>query len=169
MNGDIVRTGVPTERSFTIVRRLAAPKELVYSAWTQPDQLSAWYANLPPREPVTVDLQVGGAWRLEMRENEDKSYVTGGVYRRIEAPDLLEFSLGAVGGWPDLDLDRLDDVPLVTITLAEMDGGTEMVVRVSLSDQLSDEQVQRWFAIGIRQGMTETVDRITQAPAIRRP
>ena len=117
-----MNTVTTTERGFTIVRRLAAPRELVFAAWTDPDHLLHWFANLPPREPVTVDLRVGGAWRLDMVENPDRAYVTGGIYREIDPPESLAFSWGAVGGWPDIDPDRLDDAPLVTVTLRTVPG-----------------------------------------------
>ena len=89
--------GTTTRRDLTIVRRLDAPRELVFQAWTDPVHLQ-WFANPthPPHELITVDLRVGGAWRLQMIENEDKAYVTGGIYREIVPPEKLVFTWGAV-------------------------------------------------------------------------
>lgn len=55
-------TVTETEREFTIVRRLEAPREVVFQAWTDPDHLH-WFANPghPPHHPTTVDLRVGGS------------------------------------------------------------------------------------------------------------
>lgn len=155
-------------RGFTVVRRFDAPRELVFRAWTDPDQLG-WFAGPgAPERPTTVDLRVGGAWRTHMRESDDPDdhgYVTGGVYREVVVPERLVFSFGAVGGWPDLDPADLDAVPLVTVTLTEVDGGTEMVCTFGFAPTLGAEEVARWFSLGVRDGWTQTVDRFVPACA----
>jgi uncharacterized protein YndB with AHSA1/START domain len=77
--------------------------------------------------------------------------------------EKLVFSWGATDGWPELDPDRLDDSPLVTVTLTEVDGRTEMTVRVELPAGLSEDRVREWLAIGIRDGWRQTVDRLAAA------
>lgn len=159
-----------TERDFTIVRHLDAPRELVFQAWTDPGHLR-WFANGDPTpdRPTTVDLRVGGAWRLHMVENEDRSYMTGGIYREIVPPEKLVFAWGAVDGWPRIDPARPDDTPLVTVTLNDVDGATEMVVHLGLADHLTAEEVQHWFSLGIVDGMSQTLDRIVEVlPATTR-
>jgi len=154
-------TPTATDRGFTITRRFAAPRAVVFRAWTDPAHLG-WFANpfFAAEHPTTVDLRVGGAWRLHMVENEAKAYMTGGVYREIVPPERLVFSWGAVDGWPTIDPDRLDDVPLVTVTLGDVDGGTEMVVRVELGAHLSDQDVHEWLATGMAEGWANTLDRL---------
>lgn len=153
--------GTTTRRDLTIVRRLEAPRELVFQAWTDPVHLQ-WFANPPhpPLEPITVDLRVGGAWRLQMIENEDKAYMTGGIYREIVPPEKLVFSWGAVGGWPEIDPNQLDDAPLVTVTLDDLGDATEMNFHVAFPDYLSDADVEAWFALGIVGGWNDTIDRL---------
>ncbi len=108
-----------------------------------------------------------------MIENEERQYPTGGIYREIDPPRRLAFSWGAVDGWPALDPDRLDEAPLVTITLNELpDGATEMVFEVSFADELDEAGIRRWLATGMVEGWTMTLDRLTDAtiagqPAIR--
>jgi uncharacterized protein YndB with AHSA1/START domain len=158
-----------SKRGFTIVRRLEAPPEVVFQAWTDPQHLR-WFENPghAPRHPTTVDLRVGGAWRLSMVENDTKSYTTGGIYREIVRPERLVFSWGAVGGWPDLDPDHLDEAPLITIRLEPAgENETEMTVHLGFADHLTEEEVQRWYAIGVKEGMTQTVDRIV--PYLKTP
>jgi uncharacterized protein YndB with AHSA1/START domain len=154
-------TPTKTERGFTIVRRLEAPRELVFRAWTEPEHL-VWFENPghPPHHPTTVDLRVGGAWRLHMVENPDKHYMTGGVYREIVPPEKLVFSWGASDGWPEIDADRPDDGPIVTITLNEVDGATEMVFHVGFADHVTEERIRAWFNTGMRHGWNDTVDRL---------
>ena len=51
---------------------------------TDPDRLH-WFAGIPasPARPSTVDLRVGGAWRVWLVEGDDeaRAYTTGGIYR----------------------------------------------------------------------------------------
>lgn len=154
-------TATGTERGITIVRRLEAPREVVFQAWTDPEHLQ-WFANPthPPRHPTTVDLRVGGEWRLHMVEHDDKSYTTGGIYREITPPEKLVFTWGAIGGWPDLDVDRLDDFPIVTVTLADRGAETEMTCHIGFADSVGEEEIRHWYALGIRDGFTQTIDRI---------
>lgn len=155
-------------RGFTIVRRYPAPRELVFRAWTDPDQLG-WFAGPgAPELPTTVDLRVGGQWRTHMRESDaadDRGYVTGGVYREIVPNARLVFAFGAVGGWPEIDLDDLDTVPQVDITFTEVDGTTEMVCHFGFADSVTAAEVARWFSLGVREGWTMTVDRLVPATA----
>ncbi|GAA2092667.1 SRPBCC domain-containing protein [Microlunatus panaciterrae] len=150
------------ERSFTITRRLDAPRELVFQAWTDPDQLAQWFAGEMPSQGIatTVDLRVGGCWRLHMIEDENRSYMTGGIYHEIVPPEKLVFSFGAIDGWPQLDPSNLDDAPLVTITLDEMNGATEMVLQVAFADRLTDDRVREWLATGMTEGWNITLDRL---------
>jgi uncharacterized protein YndB with AHSA1/START domain len=150
-----------TDRDFTLTWTLHAPREDVFRAWTDPDQLD-WYYNDQqpiPSEPIELDLRVGGAWRQKMVVDEETSYVTGGVYREIVPDEKLVFSWGATDGWPKLDPDRLDESPLVTVTLVQSGGTTVMTVRVQLPANLPDDGVPHWWPM-VRNGMRDTVDRL---------
>jgi uncharacterized protein YndB with AHSA1/START domain len=153
-------TTTTTDRGLTIVRRFDAPRELVFRAWTDPDHLH-WYAGPGPAgPPATVDLRVGGAWRFHMAESAQKQYITGGIYLEIEPPRRLVFAWGAVDGWPSIDPARPLDNPIVTITLADVDGGTEMVFQFDFPDHFTDAEVRRWFDLGVADGWTQTLARL---------
>ncbi|GAA1624541.1 SRPBCC family protein [Catellatospora bangladeshensis] len=163
-------THTGTLRTFTVVRRLEAPPETVYRAWTEPDQLTGWFANptAPPSTlPTTIDLRVGGQWRLHMIENEQKAYVTGGVFREIVPGRRLVFAWGAVDGWPALDPARLEDSPLVTLDFVADAGVTEMSLRVDFPEHFTDEDVKGWLDLGILHGWSFTLDRL--APYLAQP
>ncbi len=147
------------------MRRVAASRAAVFRAWTVPEEL-VWFENpgFPARVPTTVELRVGGQWRVHMVESETKEYVTGGVYREIVPDERLVFSHGAVGGWPDLDLDHLDDVPLVTIVLTDIDGGTQLALTVELADHLTEDEVRHWLGTGIAAGWEHTLARFDTSP-----
>jgi uncharacterized protein YndB with AHSA1/START domain len=153
------------DRSFTITRILDAPRALVFLAWTDPHHLGQWYYNDEqpiPTDPITVDLRVGGAWRVKVVIDEQNQYFTGGIYREIVPGEKLVFTWGAVGGWPAIDADHPEaDAPVATITFNEVGNHgeqTEMIFHMSLPEHLSEEQVRAWFATGYREGWTWGID-----------
>jgi uncharacterized protein YndB with AHSA1/START domain len=161
-----------TRPDFTLTWTLDAPRADVFRAWTDPDHLQWFYnpAQPIPTEPIELDLRVGGVWRQRMAvseniECENTEYVTGGVYREIVPDEKLVFAWGATDGWPELDPERLDKSPLVTVALSEVGGRTQMTLCVELPAGLSPEQVQEWFSAGIRDGWRDTVDRLAAGVA----
>ncbi len=156
-----------TRRDFTLTRTLDASPEDVFRAWTDPDHLD-WYYNDSqpmPSEPIELDLRIGGAWRQYMVIDQDTSFFTGGIYREIVPDEKLVFAWGATDGWPKLDPDRLDDSPRVTVTLSRVGGRTEMTVHVELPATLSEDGIQEWWSMGIRNGWSDTIDRLVAAHA----
>jgi len=151
-----------TQREFTLTWTLDASPSEVFRAWTDPEHLQ-WFYNdnhpVPP-EPIELDLRVGGAWRQRMVISEQTDYFTGGIYREIVSDEKLVFTWGAVGGWPELDAERLDDNPLVTVTLTPIGESTEMRVRVELPASLTEEGVREWLSTGMRDGWSQTIDRL---------
>ncbi len=150
-----------SERGFTLTRMLDAPRERVFQAWTDPWHLQWFYSDLvDPREPIEVDLRVGGVWRQKMIVDENTEYFTGGIYHEIVPPERVVFTWGATNGWPQIDPDHLEDGPVVTVTLNEVGEKTEMTFHLGFPDHLSEERVREWFARGIRQGWTDTLNRL---------
>ena len=158
-------------RGFTLLRTLAVPPDDVFRRWTEPGQLT-WFFNPSaslPTAPVEVDLRIGGAWRQLMVEDEFTKYVTGGIYREIAPVEKLVFSWGAVGGWPEIEMAKLDDVPLVTVILDETDAAeekgdaraaTDLYLSVALPDHLTEQQVHAWDDAGIEENWGKTLDRL---------
>lgn len=153
------------QRHLTLNWTLDAPRADVFRAWTDPDHLHWFYnpAQPIPDEPIELDLRVGGVWRQRMVISEKTNYVTGGVYREIVRDEKLVFNWGAAGGWPELDPERLEESPLVTVTLTEVGGQTEMSLRVDLPQSLAPDEVQEWWSTGFRDGWRDTVDRLAAA------
>ncbi len=83
----------PSKRSakpkLTIVRDFAAPRALVFAAWTQPQHLKQWSAPHGFKIPVSEgELKPGGEWRAVMVMPDGTKLPLGGVYRKI-VPDKL--------------------------------------------------------------------------------
>ena len=61
------------EQLITITHVFDAPREVVFRAWTDPDQVARWFGPTGfeiPRESVVIDLRVGGRFELRMSRGE---------------------------------------------------------------------------------------------------
>ena len=134
-------------------RAYAAPKSLVWRAWTDPEMLGKW---LCPKDfvvtNVEVDLKIGGKWRSGMRSPEGIDYSMGGVYKTLDAPNRLVFT----HAWED-DL-ASGHIPghesLIEIDLNEFEGMTRMTFRVTglTSEESRDGQKIGWSQAFENQG-----------------
>ena len=81
--------------TLTMTREFEAPRELVFKAFTDPDQLAAWFGPVgvdSPRGRIVVDPRVGGAWQLVMVWEEDgvaKEGPVDAVISVYDPPSLL--------------------------------------------------------------------------------
>jgi len=61
-------------RELVMTRVFNAPRELVYKAFVDPDQLAQWFGPVGysvPRDTIDVDARVGGHQRLTMVNDND--------------------------------------------------------------------------------------------------
>jgi len=78
-----------------IERSFDAPAEQVFEAWTSEEVLRRWLHGMPGWETPTadVDLRVGGAIRIVMRDPADGTEAGAtGEYRVVEPPHRLVFT-----------------------------------------------------------------------------
>jgi uncharacterized protein YndB with AHSA1/START domain len=87
-------------RAIAITRVFDAPRERVWRAWTEPDELVAWWGKrgwTAQRESLTMDLRPGGVFRVVSVSDQDgREQVTEGVYVEIEEPERLSFGEATV-------------------------------------------------------------------------
>jgi uncharacterized protein YndB with AHSA1/START domain len=108
---------------FTTTRILDAPRELVWKAWTEPEQLARWWGPrglTTPLETIELDPRPGGAFRLTMvSERHGTEFPTEMVYHEVVAPERIVY------GW---DAQRGLGAGQVTITLKDLGDKTEMTM-----------------------------------------
>jgi len=77
-------------------RVFAAPRELVFQAWTDPDQFQQWFGAAACDgsllQSVKLDARVGGRYRIQVRRADGEFYTTVGTYRMVEPPERLVFT-----------------------------------------------------------------------------
>jgi uncharacterized protein YndB with AHSA1/START domain len=111
----------PIGREFTITRVFDAPRELVWKAWTDPEQVARWFGPrgfTTPLSTFSMDVRPGGTFELTMISDDDgKEYPSGGTFVEVQEPERLV--------WRDRDRDLL-----VTVTFADLGDRTEMTCHV---------------------------------------
>ena len=83
------------DRAVRIERTFDAPAERVFEAWTSEEVMRRWWHAEVGWETgaAEVDLRVGGAVRVVMRDPETEAeYGGGGLYTEIERPTRLAFT-----------------------------------------------------------------------------
>lgn len=157
---DAGTTGTTTpadEPIITMTRIFDAPRELVFAAWTEPEQLAQWWGPHGFTNPVCeVDLRPGGAWRIDMQGPDGTVYPNKGVYQEVVAPERLVFSdvvdEGA-GAWGDTP----PPSSISTITFEEHDGKTRVTMVTRLQSIAARDAMVEMGAIA---GWTESMERL---------
>lgn len=126
------------DREIVLARVIDAPRELVFSAWSDPRHLPQWFGPSGFKvETKSIDIRVGGEWLFAMIAPDGKQWASRIRFRRIEKPYLIEFDHGA-------DKDNDPGVFRTTITFDEQsDGKTVVTLR-----QLHPTKEQRDAGIG---------------------
>ena len=84
-------------KEFTIRREFAAPRELVFKAWTDPAMLAEWWGPRGFTNPICQwDVRPGGKIYDVMRAPNGVDYPMGGEFIEITPPESLVFSCGAL-------------------------------------------------------------------------
>ena len=125
------------ERELFIERIFNAPVELVWQAWTDPEQVKRWWGPQDFTAPVVkIDFKVGGKYFYCMRSPEGQDYYSTGFYReivpleRIVCTDCFADENGNVvpathyGMGPDIPLELL-----ITVTFEDLEGRTKLTLR----------------------------------------
>ncbi len=110
-------------------RTFSAPREKVFSAWTQPEALKRWYAPADDfATPVAeVDLRVGGRYRIEMKDPSGEIHTVIGTYKEIAPPERLVFTFAWEGNKGCGGVDLGDVVETLVTLLFEARGETTVL------------------------------------------
>ena len=112
------------QQSLQVVveRILAARRERVFRAWTDPVLMGKWFAPLD-KEAVGVEAKavVGGSYRIGMRGQDGSIEYVGGKYIEIKPPERLVFTWAWESEPPELESQ-------VTLEFYEQGDSTRLVL-----------------------------------------
>lgn len=136
------------ETTLRLTRTFPAPRERVFQAWTDPRELTQWFA--PTDEYTTkvtaLELRVGGHYRIEMQHAKGNVHCVVGTYREVRPPGRLVYTWA----WEGKAMGETQ----VTVEFHDRGGSTEVVVTHELFPTAEDRDKHH-------QGWTGCLDRLT--------
>jgi uncharacterized protein YndB with AHSA1/START domain/ketosteroid isomerase-like protein len=144
------------DREIVITREFAAPRELVWKVWTQPEHVARWWG---PRGFTTtveaLDLRPGGRSRYVMHGPDGGKYPVEGVFREVvpfekivttdEFPDDFK---------PPVPMDLPRGI-ILTVLFEDVGNKTRLTLRIA---HPTVEDKQKHAAMGVVGGWNSSFD-----------
>jgi uncharacterized protein YndB with AHSA1/START domain len=138
---------------MSLTRRVSAPLEVVFRAWTDAKQLAEWWGPKGFTNPVCeVDARVGGAIRIHMRAPDGVVYPMTGRFVQIDRPHRLVFMTAALDGEGKPMFEILN-----TVTFTKVETGTEIALVAQVTSTTPD--APRYLS-GMSMGWSQSLDRL---------
>lgn len=142
------------ENRLTVRRTFDVPRERVFDAWTDPEQVDRWWG--PDGFTTTtdeMDVGPGGVWRFVMVGPDGDEYQNRIVYEEVERPERLAY----IHGSPD-DPEQFR----VTVAFDERGDETELTMEMRFPSAADlDEAVEFGADEGARQTLAKLADHLT--------
>jgi uncharacterized protein YndB with AHSA1/START domain len=140
---------LPGDTTILIVREFAAPRALVWRAWTEPELIKRWWSGQRGETTrVESDFRVGGRWRQVMVANGGFEVAFHGEFREIVEHEKI-VQTETFEAFPDA-------YSVNTVTFTDLDDGrTRVEMLIEHTEQAHrDMHVQS----GMEGGLQEALD-----------
>ncbi|QMV18461.1 SRPBCC domain-containing protein [Granulicella sp. 5B5] len=146
-------SAVPMEMELT--RFFRAPRELVWRAWTDVEQLKEWWGPKQFTNPrCEADVQPGGLIHIDMRAPDGTVYPMGGEFEEVVPPEKLVFLAWAL----DADGDPIF-TNRNTVLFKEVEDGTEIRLHV----RVVEAKAAAWqYLKGMREGWSGSFEKLAE-------
>lgn len=156
-------------REIRLSRAYDAPREVVWDAWTDPEQVVQWWGpNGFTTTTLEIDVRAGGRWRYIMHGPDGVDYPNLQEYDDVVRPERI-------AGRHSDDIESTARVVSATlgsnlvfhsaVTFEDRDGKTEVtLVSVFASAEVRDRMIAEW---GVIEGGEQTLARLAEHLARR--
>jgi len=140
------------ERTVVATRVFDAPRELVYKAWTDPQQLGQWF---PPKDFTSprceVDPRPGGIFRCDMMGPDGAMFVGKGLFREVVPNERLVFTFAGEEAVPP--------AILVTVLFEAQGNKTKLTMQQTAATVADYEDLLK---LGVTEGMNQSFDKLEE-------
>jgi uncharacterized protein YndB with AHSA1/START domain len=144
----------PSEKEILITRNFNAPRDQVWKAWTDSQQVPEWWGPRGFTARVTqLDLRPGGTWRYVMIGPDGTEYPSKGVFQEIVPPERIVTTDEFDEGFPG------DTIQGIVITATFADRGKQTQLTIDIVHQ-SAEDCHQHEEMGVIDGWNSTLDRL---------
>jgi uncharacterized protein YndB with AHSA1/START domain len=136
------------------VREFDAPRELVFSAWTDPKHLAQWWGpNGFTTTTTSFDMRPRGVWRFVMHGPDGRDYQNRITFDEIVKPERIVYHHG--GG------DDVEPVQFRTaVTFEDLGGRTRLTMRGVFPSAAERDRVIKEY--GADKGLVQTLARLAE-------
>jgi uncharacterized protein YndB with AHSA1/START domain len=148
------------DQEIVITRIVSAPRELVWTAWTDPEQVVKWWG--PKGFTTTVhmmDVRPGGVWHHTMHGPDGSDYPNHSTFIEVVKPERIVFSHGGgKKGGPGVQFES-------TWTFDALGDKTQVTIRMVFASAAERDRVAREFGAieGGNQTLARLEDYVTEA------
>ncbi len=144
------------DREIVITREFAAPRDLVWKVWTQPEHIANWWGPRGFTTSVTaMDLRSGGKWRYVMHGPDGNDYPVHGVFLEVVPPERIVTTDEFDEGWtPPQPIDLPKGI-VATAEFAEVGPKTRLTLTIA---HATVEDRNKHAAMGVVEGWGSSLD-----------
>ncbi len=114
-------------RKLTLSRHYKAPRDLVWSVWTDPKHVAAWWGPFGTEQTqCEIEAIVGGTFLVAMTAPDGSEHPSQGVIKEFDPPNKLVIEGDANA--PDACGAGLPPRAVITVFFEEEDGGTRLTL-----------------------------------------
>jgi uncharacterized protein YndB with AHSA1/START domain len=153
MAANDAETVLTSDREITVTRVFDAPREMVFEAWTDPEQVVQWWGPFGFTTTIhEMDVRPGGVWRFVMHGPDGTDYNNHVVFEEVVRPERLVYRHG---GGEENDVKEFH----VTVTFDEDDDKTRLTLRLVAE---SPAERDRMVEFGALEGGQQTLERLAE-------
>ncbi|MBN9308599.1 SRPBCC domain-containing protein [Devosia sp.] len=148
---------IPDDRRLELARVLPAPRELVWTMFSDPYHLSRWwgpegFTNLV----IEMEFREGGRWHHVMRGPDGKDYPIDSVFIEVTPPERIVYRNAAAD--PEIFGDNPPPSFIRVITLTDIGNGRTRLTLDAYFDTAANKDaiIRR----GFRQGTEQSLDKL---------
>jgi uncharacterized protein YndB with AHSA1/START domain len=143
----------PAAHEIVTTRTFAAPRALVFEAWTRPEHVDRWWGpNGFQTTTERMDVRVGGEWRFTMRSAQYGTFPNRVVYREVVPPERLVYDHDSGG-----DLEEDPHAFRMYVWFEERGGQTVVTMRHVFRSVEACDQAKQFGAV---EGGRQTLERL---------
>jgi uncharacterized protein YndB with AHSA1/START domain len=150
-------TAARSETNLTLTREFAFPRDLVWTAWTEPEHIAQWFG--PEGFSTRVEeyeFKTGGRFKYVMIGPDGNEYPGVSVFKEITPKDRIV----ATDDFSDNYIEKNPDVPsgmIVTETFEDLGARTKVTISI---DHASAEDKRKHEEMGVVAGWGSTLDKL---------
>ncbi len=147
-------------RSIIGIREFDAPRELVFSVWTDARHLAQWWGpNGFTTTTSSFDFRPGGVWRFVMHGPDGRDYQNHVTFEEIVPPERIVYRHGGDADGEPVQFRQ-------TVTFEDLGGRTRIVWRGDFPNAAERDRVIKDYKADI--GLTQTMARLADYVAAQR-